>query len=295
MKPSKIKILIVGHKDFPFIKDEIYQPIQAGRSISKIKLPKPWIGDDTGENISQKNREYCELTAMYWAWKNYKKIGNPDYIGLCHYRRYFALKPRINKKNQIYSIIYFYGKKISDKLNLFFLIRKIYRYFLKKSISEEEQKKNFSEFEKNHLGEINKIKKIIEDYDIILPIRYEVPNPPIKNHYNKYGKVHEEDLKKLEFIIKKYFPKEKKYLSIVLKSKSAYFCNLFIMKKEVFCRYSKWLFEILAKVEDLLDLEKREGYDRRAIGLLGEILLNVWIEKNKKKYKIKEMPVISFN
>ena len=47
------------------------------------------IGDDTGDNISSKNGEFCELTAIYWAWKNLK---DADYIGLAHYRRYFETK-----------------------------------------------------------------------------------------------------------------------------------------------------------------------------------------------------------
>lgn len=42
------------------------------------------IGDDTGDNVYDKNREYCELTGIYWAWKNYDKLGNPDYIGFMH-------------------------------------------------------------------------------------------------------------------------------------------------------------------------------------------------------------------
>jgi len=47
--------------------------------------------DADGENISALNREYNELTVLYWAWKNYEKIGAPTHIGLMHYRRYFYL------------------------------------------------------------------------------------------------------------------------------------------------------------------------------------------------------------
>lgn len=44
------------------------------------------IGDDTGDNISDKNREYCELTGIYWTWKNYDKLENPDYIGFIPFK-----------------------------------------------------------------------------------------------------------------------------------------------------------------------------------------------------------------
>lgn len=55
-------------------------------------LTSNMIGDDTGDNISHKNSSYNELTAVYWAWKNYDKLGNPDYIGLMHYRRHFIFR-----------------------------------------------------------------------------------------------------------------------------------------------------------------------------------------------------------
>jgi hypothetical protein len=59
-------------------------PIHGGKAIANVDLG--YQGDDTGENISAKNPNYCELTTLYWAWKNLKSV---DYIGLNHYRRYF--------------------------------------------------------------------------------------------------------------------------------------------------------------------------------------------------------------
>src|SRR5574344_2071769 len=41
--------------------------------------------DNTLINISDKNYTYCECTAMYWLYKNYKC----DYIAIEHYRRLF--------------------------------------------------------------------------------------------------------------------------------------------------------------------------------------------------------------
>lgn len=96
------KLLICYHKPDTLIKDEILTPIHLGRAVMKNNLPPDdpklkWltenmIGDDTGDNISLQNPSYNELTSLYWAWKNYDELGNPDYIGLMHYRRHFVLK-----------------------------------------------------------------------------------------------------------------------------------------------------------------------------------------------------------
>lgn len=81
----KIKILVATQQNEILCdNNEIYLPIHVGKALSNIELGI--IGDNTGENISTKNPYYCELTAIYWGWKNLKDV---DYIGLCHYRRYF--------------------------------------------------------------------------------------------------------------------------------------------------------------------------------------------------------------
>jgi len=59
--------------------------IQVGKALTDERLCE--ITDDKGENISSKNRRYCELTALYWAWKN---DDFSEYKGLSHYRRRFC-------------------------------------------------------------------------------------------------------------------------------------------------------------------------------------------------------------
>lgn len=67
-------------------------PIQVGAVLTEQQICE--IHDNQGENISHKNEQYCELTALYWIWKN----DFSDYIGLCHYRRHFELDEGMLKK-----------------------------------------------------------------------------------------------------------------------------------------------------------------------------------------------------
>ena len=60
-------------------------PIQVGAALTGKRICE--VRDNTGDHISEKNREYCELTALYWIWKN----TSSQYAGLCHYRRHFEL------------------------------------------------------------------------------------------------------------------------------------------------------------------------------------------------------------
>jgi hypothetical protein len=90
----KLTIAVAAHKPFPLPKDPLYLPVQAGRAIHE---PLNFTGDNTGENISCRNESFCELTVLYWAWKNL----DADCVGLCHYRRYFAGKVFGKKQDRI--------------------------------------------------------------------------------------------------------------------------------------------------------------------------------------------------
>lgn len=81
----EMKILVAAHKPYPMPQQAVYCPIWVG-AANRGPAPDGWLRDDDGEHISQKNDTFCELTALYWAWKNL----DAEYLGLCHYRRYFA-------------------------------------------------------------------------------------------------------------------------------------------------------------------------------------------------------------
>ena len=90
-----IKIIVATHKKYWMPTDTVYLPVHVGR---EGKEDIGYTGDNTGENISLKNANYCELTGLYWAWKNLQA----DYIGLCHYRRYFTnSNPRDCEKKKV--------------------------------------------------------------------------------------------------------------------------------------------------------------------------------------------------
>ena len=137
-KYKKIKILVAYHKKDILFKSDILVPIHVGRNVAKEEskdgvindkdlnwLLSHMIGDNTGENISNINRQFCELTATYWAYRNYDKLGNPDYIGLMHYRTFFDLSNFSKKYNikkmysykNINNILHKYDGVVSYPLN----------------------------------------------------------------------------------------------------------------------------------------------------------------------------------
>ena len=106
---NEVQIFVSCHKEVDLFESEILQPVQVGAKNANERFP--WAcHDDEGDNISDLNPMYCELTAQYWAWKNV----DCEKYGFCHYRRHFnfsnisylenrygeVLHGRINKKAQ---------------------------------------------------------------------------------------------------------------------------------------------------------------------------------------------------
>ena len=82
------KIIIAAHKLCDLPKDSIYLPVQVGKALHPSLTLDGFQPDNVGENISGKNANFCELTAIYWGWKNL----DADYVGLVHYRRFLGVR-----------------------------------------------------------------------------------------------------------------------------------------------------------------------------------------------------------
>ena len=87
-----MKIYTMTHKPFTPPQDTLYVPLQVGAALHD-KLG--YLTDDTGDQISEQNPYYSELTGHYWVWKNDR---TSDYVGCAHYRRYL-----INEEGELYT------------------------------------------------------------------------------------------------------------------------------------------------------------------------------------------------
>lgn len=70
----------------------MYMPLHVGAALHPDVLPD-WVQDNTGDNISDRNAKYSELTGLYWLWKN----DDSDYQGIVHYRRHFGTANRLTR------------------------------------------------------------------------------------------------------------------------------------------------------------------------------------------------------
>jgi hypothetical protein len=95
------RIYVITHKKFNAPQEDGYIPLQVGRALGG---DLGYLGDNTGDNISVKNKSFCELTGIYWIWKNI----SCDIVGICHYRRFFVRDKSLLYKEYIEEILQTY-------------------------------------------------------------------------------------------------------------------------------------------------------------------------------------------
>lgn len=213
MTPSspRIKLLVACHKaDSAIRNDELYMPIQVGKALHP-ELNLGFQTDDTGDNISSKNGSYCELTALYWAWKNLRDV---DYIGLCHYRRYFDLS---HLGDNHLKVTYAYNAAMLDGFDN---ASAIVQTLAKSDIIVP----SVNQFTIS-VGDAYRQSHVTEDYFTAKRI--------IQESYPEYAASFERVL-----------DKGNKYSG----------CNMFITRREIFADYCEWLFSLFEKMEPEIKL-----------------------------------------
>ncbi len=264
---NSIKIFVTYKDKHKIIETDIIKPIQTGRAIAAEAF-EGMIGDDTGENISEKNPKYSEISAQYWVWKNYDKIGNPDYVGFMHYRRHFIfndehLSPNIIGCVEFENFNEDYVRKISlnDKDIANFVSGNDIIVCSKIMLRKIEFLKNKKDLTRNAYTENCHLQSA--DYDLML-----------------------------ETVVK-FFPEYRSVINKLPDLEYNHWYNMFVMKKEIFFEYNNFLFTILSELEKQIDMSLYCNDAIRTLGYLSERLLTIFIEKKReeKKCKIKETPI----
>ncbi|MGE4317510.1 MAG: DUF4422 domain-containing protein [Deferribacterales bacterium] len=272
--PEKFFIMTAHHKkdEYIDISKKYFNPIQVGKALTDTDLGI--VTDVTGDNISAKNRSYCELTAYYWAWKNC----DADYIGLMHYRRIFTVKP-------------FLKQRISNMVSF---LSRVVRYGLKGNGAElclsRRIKAKQSDAEELSAG----LKAFImgADFDIVLPKKQYYHHLNMEENYCMTH--NKEDFDIMKDAVVRMFPEMADAMEKCVRSNSFYTYNMMIMKKELYQKYCEMLFSVLSEVESRIDINGRSDYQKRVFGFLSERMLCFFVQylKDTQTIKIIELDAV---
>jgi len=270
MYNKELTIFSVFHKDYAQPNCDFIKPIQVGKALTDNDLGI--LKDDKGENISAKNPTFCELTAVYWIWKNSEHIES-EFVGLSHYRRYFCLPETVERKNL------FFTTQKEDKRDVY-----------PKILTDEELQKIASENIKNDF--LLHLKK----EEIIVARPSPVGNKKLYDFNIKDSYIYnhiKEDWFLLEAAIAKIYPDSIDFAKNYFETSKEIHCfNMFIGSKKFLNEYCTWLFPILSELEHTIKLSEYP-YQRRLFGFMAERLFNLYLKKNK--ISTFEYPVVFFD
>ena len=263
-REQPIRIFVSTHKDVDLFESDILQPVQVG--ALKASAPIGYaLRDCDGENISDLNPMYCELTTQYWAWKNV----DAEYYGFCHYRRYFDFSDTRHTENA-------FGEIMHDRIDA-----AAQREFKLDDESIAETVRGYDVI----TTEFKDLRKFPEDY-----------STPWE-HYDQAPHLHIEDLELTMRILKEMHPDYVQDADDFLLGNTSCFCNMFIMRKDVFDDYCAWLFPILERFMSECDMSRYSREARRAPGHLSERLFNIYYRHQMRMgagWKTKQLQCVRF-
>lgn len=243
------KVIIATHREAKFPTDPAYLPVAIGEVGRKL----PYTQDNTGRHIADRNSRYSELTALYWAWK--QLASSNDWLGLVHYRRYFATTKTTRSKR--------------TKANPS-------QHSLDAAILSSEE-----------------INQLLKQYDAIVasPTRYYIET--LASHYYHTHDAHH--LQVMQQVIADLAPEYLTTYEQTLRQRQGHMYNMLIMPTDTLDAYCRWLFPILDELDQRIQAtippgHTQSAYDQRYIGRLSELLMNVWL--NHHQLEVYPCPMI---
>ncbi len=163
------------------------------------------ISDSTGNNIAALNPHYCELTALYWAWKN----DQSPYVGFYHYRRYMN-----------------------------FLVDQSWQGGFGFAMPATQTTINYL----GHERQEEQAMRMLQACDVIIP-RLNAQDLSVESQYLKYHPA--EPWEHFKLLLADRFPSGQRYVNLFLLSNLATTCNMFVMPRSIFEHYCSDLFAVI--------------------------------------------------
>ncbi len=231
------------------VPNPLFIPVRCG-AVFDQQTDSPYLGDDTGDNISQKRMSFCEFTVQYWAWKN----TTADYVGLCHYRRYLSFSTRT----------YRLGK----------------HGLVENPLLDEKSMQRFG------LLDETRMRRLITQYDLLcagIPVAH-LPTPhgyarTVQEHWEAFTGLFFDDgiidhlLELIDVIVPEYSDLAREYLE----SNVHIGYNCFVMRWELFDRLCNFQFPIMGALANTLEGTDSIKKFSRTIAYAGEILFGIFL------------------
>lgn len=274
MEKSPVIKIFVSHRidlDSETINNPLYINVRCGAALDRRK-GIAMLGDDTGDNISDKRRSFCELTVQYWAWKNVEA----DYYGLCHYRRYLSFSPQRFPKTDEHNMIPEPVLTGGAARRYGLLDRKKMERLISGSdvvVSEYAPVRNIRALG----GEQSTVRALWDTYDgvffekSVIDLMFELIDA-LSPEYSKSAREYFEGGLHRGF-------------------------NCYILKKELFDRLCAFQFPILFEVERRLDTTGYTETMLRTPAFVGEMLYGIFIYHltAHENWRIKELQLVMFH
>lgn len=248
--PDKPDIKIfVSHRidlDSDTIDNPLYIPVRCG-AVYDERDNVEMLGDDTGDNISEKRMSFCELTVQYWAWKNVKA----DYYGLCHYRRYIS----------------FAQEKVRDTDDNNHIVENTF---------DDDFTQKYGLIESKMITEISKYDIISIDPVQLDRLSHQVPVSVYQSLKNNPNVFPIEAIDAFIAITKKEYPEYAADVDEYFRGYTWRAFNCYIMKAHLFNEYNEMLFHILTLLEDQIDCTFYSQEQLRIPGYMGEALWGIF-------------------